>query len=100
MSDGDTKLIYDWNDEQALPAHELKLNDETLRDGLQSPSVTDPPIAKKLEMLHFMEDLGMSSAAIGFPAAGPQAYDDVLAIAHEIARHKMNIYPYCAARTI
>ena len=101
MGDENTRdLIYEWNKTEKKPSWDLKLNDETLRDGLQSPSVTDPPINDKLELLHYMETLGMSSAAIGLPAAGPQAYNDVLAIADEIARHKLKIYPYCAARTV
>ena len=100
MTEHENRLIYEWNTPSEHPPWKLKLNDETLRDGLQSPSVTDPPIKDKLEILHYMEDLGMSSAAIGLPAAGPHAYNDVLAIATEIADKKLNIYPYCAARTI
>lgn len=97
---GDEQLIYDWNITNRRQPYELKLNDETLRDGLQSPSVANPTIAQKLRILHYMEELGMYSAAIGLPAAGPQAYNDVLAIADEIARKNLKIYPYCAARTI
>jgi 2-isopropylmalate synthase len=93
-------LIHEWNLAEAKPPWDCRLNDETLRDGLQSPSVTDPPIEDKIELLHFMEELGMYSAAIGLPAAGPQAYNDVLALAGEIARENMKIYPYCAARTV
>lgn len=93
-------LIYDWNVYEKPPAWALKLNDETLRDGLQSPSVADPPIDDKFKILHFMEDLGIYSADIGLPGAGPQAYADVLALAGEIGRSKMKLYPYCAARTI
>jgi 2-isopropylmalate synthase len=92
-------LIHDWNPRLAPPPYPLKLNDETLRDGLQSPSVFTPSIPEKLELLHFMEDLGLYSAAIGLPAAGPHAFADVLAICQELARAKMNLYPYCAART-
>jgi 2-isopropylmalate synthase len=93
------ELVHDWNPRPKAPAYPLKLNDETLRDGLQSPSVFNPSIPEKLELLHYMEDLGLYSAAIGLPAAGPHAYNDVLAIASEIAHHRMKIYPYCAART-
>ncbi len=93
------QLVHDWNPLPSPPPYALKLNDETLRDGLQSPSVFNPSIPEKLELLHYMEDLGLYSAAIGLPAAGPHAYNDVLAIASEIARHRMQIYPYCAART-
>ena len=95
----ETRIIHDWNPSPPAPPYALKLNDETLRDGLQSPSVFNPSIAEKLELLHFMEDLGLYSAAIGLPAAGPHAFRDVLAIAGEIAAARLKIYPYCAART-
>ncbi len=92
-------LIHDWNPHPPAPPYALKLNDETLRDGLQSPSVSNPPIADKLEILHYIEDLGCYSAAIGLPAAGPKAFEDVLALATEIANARLSVYPYCAART-
>jgi 2-isopropylmalate synthase len=98
-SPNDSTLIHDWNPRLPAPRYPLKLNDETLRDGLQSPSVFNPSIPEKLEMLHFMEDLGLYSAAIGLPAAGPRAFQDVLAICEELARGRMKLYPYCAART-
>jgi 2-isopropylmalate synthase len=94
------ELIHEWNVQEKPPTWSLKLNDETLRDGLQSPSVANPPIEDKIEILHYQEELGMYSNAIGLPAAGPHAYNDVLALAEEIAREKMKIYPYCAARTV
>ena len=93
-------LIYDWNSPPEHPGYELKLNDETLRDGLQSPSITDPPIEDKIKILHLMEDLRVYSCDIGLPGAGPHATKDTLALAEEIARAKMTIYPYAAARTV
>lgn len=95
-------LIYDWN---SVPGAEFKppkrvlLNDETLRDGLQSPSVKDPPIEEKLKILHLMEDLGINSLDIGLPGAGPRAVADVERLAREIAECRMRIRPNCAART-
>jgi len=68
-------LIYDWNARGAgydYSACRVQLNDETLRDGLQSPSVIDPPMERKLELLHVMVDLGIHSADIGLPGAGPR----------------------------
>ncbi len=96
-------LIYDWN---RLPGcHDystvsVELNDETLRDGLQNPSVTDPPTHKKIELLHIMVDLGIHSAAIGLPGAGPRAYEAVLALAREIVESDLPISPNAAARTV
>src|SRR5262245_55101378 len=96
------KLVYDWNtagDSRPLTNKPVLLDDETLRDGLQSPTVCDPPIAEKLRLVHLMEDLGIHMADIGLPGAGPRAYADTLAIAKEIAGARLKIRPNCAART-
>jgi 2-isopropylmalate synthase len=95
-------LIYDWNSmpgAEFKPAGQVLLNDETLRDGLQSPSVKDPAIGQKLKILHLMEDLGINSLDIGLPGAGPRAVADVERLAREIANCRMKIKPNCAART-
>ncbi len=96
-------LIFDWAGAgprtTSWPAH-VMLDDETLRDGLQSPSVTDPPAAAKLEILHLMENLGIETADIGLPGAGPRQREAVLAICREISNHRMRIRPNCAARTM
>ncbi len=100
-SDVHGDLIYDWNTSagyQPLPRG-IQFDDETLRDGLQSPSVTDPDVAEKIEILHLMEDLGIHTADVGLPGAGPRAVSDVTALVEEIARHRMKIRPNCAART-
>ena len=97
------ELIYDWNragDSESRFAKPPLLNDETLRDGLQSPSVFDPPIDKKIQILHLMEELGINSLNLGLPGAGPRAKDDVLQLAREIVSTKMRIKPNCAARTV
>ncbi len=97
-----SELIYDWNrvDGPELKlGHRPMLDDETLRDGLQSPSVLDPPIEKKLRILHLMEDLGIDSVNLGLPGSGPRAKADVLCLAREIAKSKLKIRPNCAART-
>ncbi len=96
------ELIYDWNTigEKNKPSHPIEFDDETLRDGLQSPSVIDPPIEKKIELLHLMNSLGIDTADIGLPGAGPRARQDVLHLAAEIANNRMKIRPNCAARTV
>lgn len=96
-------LIYDWNrlDGPELDLRgRLMLDDETLRDGLQSPSVVDPPLEKKIRILHLMEDLGIDSVNLGLPGAGPRAKADVLRLAQEIAASKLRIRPNCGARTV
>jgi 2-isopropylmalate synthase len=95
--------IYDWNVAGQLaipPGTQVLLNDETLRDGLQNPSVHDPTIEEKIEILHFMEAIGIHSVNLGLPGAGPRAVKDVEALAREIAKHRMKIRPNCAARTV
>jgi 2-isopropylmalate synthase len=96
-------LIYDWNLTSLPPiasGTRVLLNDETLRDGLQNPSVFDPPIEEKIEILHLMEALGIDSVNIGLPGAGARAVADTEALAREIATQRMKIKPNCAARTV
>jgi 2-isopropylmalate synthase len=95
-------LIYDWNQNHPpglRPPGPVLINDETLRDGLQSPSVRDPSIAEKIEILHLMEALGIDSLDLGLPGAGLRSVEAVTALAREIASNKMKIRANCAART-
>ena len=97
-----SNLIYDWNNlpEAAFrPAGRVLLNDESLRDGLQSPSVKDPSIEEKIQILHLMEALGINSLDLGLPGAGPRAYSDVEHLAREIVGSRLKIKANCAART-
>ncbi|MGC1969551.1 MAG: LeuA family protein [Candidatus Acidiferrales bacterium] len=96
------ELIHDWNvftGAEIPPGRRVMLNDETLRDGLQNPSVHDPSIGEKIEILHLMEELGIDTVNIGLPGAGPRAYADTEALAREIVNARMKIRPNCAART-
>ena len=96
-------LIFDWAGAgprtTSWPAH-VMLDDETLRDGLQSPSVTDPPAAAKVEILHLMENLGIETVDVGLPGAGARQREAVLALCREISDRRMRIRPNCAARTM
>jgi 2-isopropylmalate synthase len=96
------ELIHDWNTytgAEIPTGRRVMLNDETLRDGLQNPSVHDPSIGEKIEILHLMESLGIDTVNIGLPGAGPRAYADTEALAREIVSARMKIRPNCAART-
>ncbi len=97
-----TELIYDWNQvhpEALSNSRPILLNDESLRDGLQSPSVRDPSIQEKIHILHLMEALGINSLDLGLPGAGERAVEHVEALAREIVQQKMRIRANCAART-
>jgi 2-isopropylmalate synthase len=97
-------LIYDWNAaNDAVDYRRLRpveLDDETLRDGLQCPSVTDPKISEKIEILNLISELGIQTADIGLPGAGPRAVADVRALAREIAQNRLAVRANCAARTV
>ncbi|PWT91011.1 MAG: 2-isopropylmalate synthase [Blastocatellia bacterium] len=96
------ELVYDWNTiEPSLraPNRHIGLDDETLRDGLQSPSVCEPAIGQKIELLHLMDALGIDTADIGLPGAGGTHAAGVEQLAREIAEQKLKIRPNCAART-
>ena len=97
-----SELIYDWNGvapSAEKPARRLSFDDETLRDGLQSPSVSEPSVERKIELLHLMDALGIDTADIGLPGAGGTHAAGVERLAREIVEQKMRIRPNCAART-
>ncbi|MFO0674958.1 MAG: LeuA family protein [Polyangiaceae bacterium] len=96
-------LIFDWNEvnrKGRIVPKGFSLFDETLRDGLQNPSVVDPPIEQKLKILHLMEDLGIHHADIGLPGSSKRAFDDVLRLCKEVVDCKMKIKIACAGRTV
>jgi 2-isopropylmalate synthase len=99
----ESELIYDWNRAggAVFPARgRVEIDDETLRDGLQSPSVKSPSIDRKLRILHLMDALGIDSADIGLPGAGPHVVQTVTRLAREITECGLKVRPNCAARTV
>ncbi len=94
-------LIYDWNTVDPTPARgAVQLDDETLRDGLQSPSVRTPSIEDKVRILHLIDALGIDTANIGLPGAGPHVAADVERLAREIVDGRLRVRANCAARTV
>jgi 2-isopropylmalate synthase len=94
------RLIYDWNTVGATaPPATVAFDDETLRDGLQSPSVRAPRIEEKIRILHLIDALGIDTADIGLPGAGPHVARDVEALAREIGSARLSVRANCAART-
>lgn len=97
-------LIHDWNltgaAEMKPSRPRLELDDETLRDGLQSPSVRSPDLEDKLKILHFIDGFGIETADVGLPGAGPHVVRDVTRIVQEIVDQKLTVRPSCAARTM
>ena len=96
-------LVYDWSEHgprrATWPAH-VMIDDETLRDGLQSPSVMDPPTDAKVRILYLMESFGIETADVGLPGAGARQREAVLRLCREISERHMRIRPNCAARTM
>ena len=93
-------LIFDWNRIGApAPPSTVMLDDETLRDGLQSPSVRTPGIEEKIRILHLIDALGIDTADIGLPGAGPHVVEDVERLAREIVSARLSVKANCAART-
>jgi len=93
-------LIHDWNRTAERPPRDVLLDDETLRDGLQSPSVRCPTIDEKLEILRLIDRLGIDTANIGLPGAGPHVVQDVERLARAIVDERLRVQPNCAARTM
>jgi isopropylmalate/homocitrate/citramalate synthase len=97
-----SELIYDWEGHGPRhlprPRARVQLDDETLRDGLQCPSVKDPHLDKKIELIHLMDRLGIDTADIGLPGAGDQAREHILTLAREMT--SLKITPNVACRTV
>jgi isopropylmalate/homocitrate/citramalate synthase len=97
------ELVFDWNEvsrQDTIAPRPFALVDETLREGLQNPSVSDPTIDQKLGILHLMEELGLEWASIGLPSSGRRAFDDALRLGQEVDRSKMKIRVSAAGRTV
>jgi len=94
------ELINDWNGLPAKGDRVPLLNDETLRDGLQSPSVRDPDIAAKRDLTHRLARLGVDAVDLGMPGAGPKALAAVRALMVEIRDHRLPLSPNVAVRTL
>ncbi len=94
-------LIFDWNRAGSFrPARPLQFDDETLRDGLQSPAVSDPSIEQKIELLELMDGLGIHTANLGLPGAGGRPREDILTMARHIAQRRLRIGANVACRTV
>ena len=96
-------FIFDWNElnrKGGSCRSTFTLVDETLRDGLQNPSVEDPPSTTSSRILHLMDDLEIEHADVGLPGSGKRAFDDVLRLCKEVVDCKMNIQVGCAGRTV
>jgi 2-isopropylmalate synthase len=97
------QLIYDWNSVEKIaplsPRRRIQFLDETLRDGIQSPSVVDPAIDDKLRLVDLADSLGIDTSDIGLPGAGKRAIEDVTIIAEHIRDAKLRLKASCAART-
>jgi 2-isopropylmalate synthase len=99
----ESEFVFDWNEvnrKGRLTPKNVTFFDETLRDGLQNPSVKDPSIGEKLEILHLMNDLGIHEADLGLPGSSKRAFDDVLRLCEEVRDCKMKIRVACAGRTV
>lgn len=100
----ENELIYDWNrvgrDAILDRKKPVAFDDETLRDGLQSPSAINPTVEQKIEILRLMEKLGIDRVDLGLPGAGPQHIDHIDALLKTIVDEKMRIKPGCAVRTV
>ena len=94
------EVVYDWNLHGRAPERRVRLMDETLRDGIQGPSVVDPTAEQKRQIVRLLAATGVHHTDIGLPGAGPRAVADVTMLAELIRDERLPIVPCCAARTI
>jgi isopropylmalate/homocitrate/citramalate synthase len=97
----ESDLIHDWNARGPggqRPAHAIQFDDETLRDGLQSPSARDPDLAQKIRLVELMDRLGIDTADVGLPGAGARAREHITTLVREMAA--LGIQANVACRTV
>ena len=101
------KLIHDWNlidyEYSRNPSnhpHDIWFDDETLRDGLQSPSALNPTIDQKIELISYMERIGIQKADLGLPGAGPFHREHIDAMLAHIKENDFQLRPGAAVRTL
>ena len=102
-ADRAAEFVFDWNEvnrKGRLTPRNATFFDETLRDGLQNPSVVDPPVEDKLAILHLMDEVGIHHADIGLPGSSKRAFEDCLRMCREVVECKMKIKVACAGRTV
>ncbi len=92
------ELIHDWNVPETKGRRKIQFDDETLRDGLQSPSARDPELAQKIELVRLMDELGIDTADVGLPGAGARAREHITTLVREMK--SMRITPNVACRTV
>lgn len=101
---GDTAaLVYDWNEKDRrgpILRSPPQFMDESIRDGLQSPSVVDPSIDQKMELVRLMDRLGIDAVNLGLPGAGPRAREDVERLLRYIVDEELDVAANCAGRTV
>jgi len=98
----ENELVYDWNtqgDRTPPPMRAVDYHDETLRDGIQCPSVQDPSLDDKLRILRLLSAVGVHTADVGLPGAGERAVHDVTVMAEMVRDEKLSIQLTCAGRT-
>ncbi|MGH7149678.1 MAG: 2-isopropylmalate synthase, partial [Planctomycetota bacterium] len=95
-------LVHDWNvaASRFVPEHPVELDDETLRDGLQSPSVRDPDLDRKLRIVRLMDALGIDTCDVGLPGAGPRAREHIETLVREMRDGGLKIGANVACRTL
>ncbi len=95
------ELFHDWNLSGDLgELGRAEVLDETLRDGIQSPSAVDPRIEEKIEILHLLDELGVAQLDVGLPGAGPHQRAAVKRLAEEKRDARLDIRLNVACRTV
>lgn len=94
-------IVHDWNVQGRTRWNlgQVEVHDETLRDGIQCPSVTDPEIGVKKDVIRRLARLGVASVNVGLPGAGPRAVEDSTILVEMVRDEELPIRVGCAART-
>jgi len=99
MDRNTSELIYDWKAAPAGEPRRVQVLDNTLRDGLQSPSVRDPELDEKRELLRLAHRVGVGGMVLGLPGAGPRAREEVASLASFLQTERLALVLATGVRT-
>lgn len=95
-SSEDRVLRFQYDPPSTRPRPELL--DQTLRDGLQSPSVRQPSLAVKCALLEVMAEVGVTRVDVGMPASSPRVWEDAAQLVRRIDDQKLRLTPLVSGR--
>ncbi len=98
MSNDINQYLYTWNPKSSTNLNSVRIEDDSLRDGLQGAFVRKPAIAEKKELLNLSSAVGTQVVMLGFPASSQMEFESCQQLLEHIVLEALPITPRLLAR--